>query len=102
MTTKRLPYIHPGEILLEEFLRPMELTQAAVARGTGIPASRLTEIIKGRRSVTAETALRLSRYFGTTAAFWVGLQAEHDLDVAMNEVGKRVDREVSALSTLPA
>ncbi len=77
----------------------MDLTQAAVARATGIPPSRLTEIIKGRRSITAETALRLSRYFGTTAAFWVGLQAEHDLEVATHEVGKRVNREVKALTT---
>lgn len=99
MATKRLPFIPPGEILLEEFIRPMDLTQAAVARATGIPPSRLTEIIKGRRSITAETALRLSRYFGTTAAFWVGLQAEHDLEVATHEVGKRVNREVKALTT---
>lgn len=99
MATTRLPFIHPGEILLEEFIQPMELTQAAVARGTGIPPSRLTEIIKGRRSVTTETALRLSRYFGTTAAFWVGLQAEHDLEIATHEFGKRVKREVKALAT---
>ena len=99
MTTKRLPFIHPGEILIEEFIRPMQLTQASVARATGIPPSRLTEITKGRRSITAETALRLSRYFGTTAAFWIGLQAEHDLEVATHELGKKVNREVKALAT---
>jgi len=100
MATDRLPYIHPGEILFEEFIQPMGLTQVAVSRATGIPGSRLTEIIKGRRSVTAETALRLSRYFGTTAAFWIGLQAEHDLEVATHEYGKRVNREVEALVTI--
>ena len=76
----------------------MSLTQAQVARETGIPASRVTEIIKGRRSITAETALRLSRYFGTTAAFWLGLQAEHDLEVAELEYGKKIESEVHAMS----
>ncbi len=84
--------------MLEEFIKPMGLTQAQVARDSGIPASRLTEIIKGRRSVTAETALRLSRYFGTTAAFWLGLQTEHDLEVAETEVGKKIRSEVQALA----
>jgi len=102
MSTDRLPYIHPGEILLEEFINPMGLTQAALSRSTGIPASRLTEIIKGRRAVTAETALRLSRYFGTTAAFWVGLQAEHELEVATDEVGGKIDREVEVFTQIQA
>ena len=96
--SQRLPMIHPGEILLEEFIKPMGLTRAAVARATGIPASRLTEITKCRRSITAETALRLARFFGTTAGFWVGLQAEHDLEAAERQVGKKVLREVRALS----
>ena len=89
--------IHPGEILLDEFIRPMGLTLAAVSRSTGIPASRLTEITKCRRSITAETALRLAKFFGTTAGFWVGLQAEHDLEAAERELGDRVDREVTVL-----
>lgn len=92
-----LPLIHPGEILLEEFIRPMDLSLAAVSRATGIPASRLTEITKCRRSITAETALRLARFFGTTAGFWVGLQAEHDLEAAEREIGARVEKEVTAL-----
>jgi antitoxin HigA-1 len=92
-----LPMIHPGEILLDEFIRPMGLTLAAVSRSTGIPASRLTEITKCRRSITAETALRLAKFFGTTAGFWVGLQAEHDLEAAERELGDRVDREVTVL-----
>jgi addiction module HigA family antidote len=90
--------IHPGEILLEEFIKPMDLTLAGVSRATGIPASRLTEITKCRRSITAETALRLARFFGTTPGFWVGLQAEHDLEAAERQVGEKVLREVSALS----
>ena len=93
-----LPMIHPGEILLEEFIRPMDLSLAAVSRATGIPASRLTEITKGRRSITAETALRLARFFGTTAGFWVGLQGEHDLEAAERSVGKKVEEEVTALT----
>jgi addiction module HigA family antidote len=90
--------IHPGEILLEEFIKPMKLSLASVSRSTGIPASRLTEITKGRRSLTAETALRLAKYFGTSAAFWVGLQAEHDLEVAERSVGAKIKREVITLA----
>jgi addiction module HigA family antidote len=93
-----LPLIHPGEILLEEFIRPMDLSLAAVSRATWIPASRLTEITKCRRSITAETALRLAKFFGTTPGFWVGLQAEHDLEAAEREVGPRVEKEVTALA----
>lgn len=93
-----LPMIHPGEILLEEFIRPLDLSLAAVSRATSIPASRLTEITKCRRSITAETALRLARFFGTTPAFWVGLQAEHDLEAAERAVGKKVKKEVTALA----
>lgn len=97
--SKYLPMIHPGEILLEEFIRPMGLSLAAVSRATGIPASRLTEITKCRRSLSAETALRLAKYFGTSAAFWIGLQAEHDLEVAERAVGEKINREVTALAS---
>lgn len=90
--------VHPGEILLEEFIQPMELTLAGVSRATGIPASRLTEISKCRRGITAETALRLAKFFGTSAAFWVGLQGEHDLEAAERSVGRKIDREVTALA----
>lgn len=92
-----LPMIHPGEILLEEFIRPLELSLAAVSRATGIPASRLTEITKCRRGISAETALRLAKFFGTSAAFWVGLQADHDLEAAQRSVGKKIEKEVTAL-----
>ena len=90
--------IHPGEILLEEFIRPMQLTLAAVSRATGIPASRLTEITKQRRGISAETALRLSRCFGTSAAFWIGLQSEHDLEEAERSYGEQIKREVVSIS----
>lgn len=96
--TTRLPFIPPGEILLEEFIKPMKLTQVQVARDSGIPASRLTEIIKGRRSITAETALRLSAYFGTTPAFWLGLQTDHDLEVAQKTYGQKIRSEVNLLA----
>ena len=96
---ERSPLIHPGEILLEEFIRPMELSLAEVSRATSIPPSRLTEITKCRRSITAETALRLAKFFGTTAAFWVGLQTEHDLEEAQRELGSRIDHEVKALAS---
>lgn len=92
-----LAIIHPGEILLEEFIKPMGLSLAAVSRATGIPPSRLTEITKCRRGITAESALRLAKFFGTSAAFWVGLQAEHDLEAAERSVGKAINREVKAL-----
>lgn len=91
---KKLPLIHPGEILLEEFLKPMGLSQYRLAQDAGMPQSRITEIIKGRRSITAETALRFAKYFGTTAGFWLGLQAEHDLEVAGERFGKRIEAEV--------
>lgn len=92
-----LPMIHPGEILLEEFIRPLGLNLASVSRATGIPASRLTEITKCRRGISAETALRLAKFLGTSAAFWVGLQADHDLEAAQRAVGKQIEKEVTAL-----
>jgi addiction module HigA family antidote len=98
-TSKYLPLIHPGEILLEEFIKPMGLSLASVSRATGIPASRLTEITKCRRSISAETALRLSKFFGTSAAFWVGLQSEHDLEVAERSVGAKIKREVTSMTS---
>jgi len=98
-TSKYLPLIHPGEILLEEFIKPMGLTLASVSRATGIPASRLTEITKCRRTISAETALRLSKFFGTSAAFWVGLQSEHDLEVAERSVGAKIKREVTSMTS---
>ena len=76
----RLANIHPGEILLEEFLRPLELTAYRLAKDTEIPQTRISQIIKGKRRITADTALRFSSYFGTTAKFWLGLQDDYDIE----------------------
>lgn len=97
--SKYLPMIHPGEILLEEFIKPLGLSLASVSRATGIPASRLTEITKCRRSMSAETALRLAKFFGNSAAFWVGLQSEHDLEVAERSIGAKIKREVTSMAS---
>jgi addiction module HigA family antidote len=95
--SKYLSLVHPGEILLEEFVKPMGLSLVSVSRSTGIPASRLAEITQCRRSLSAETALRLARFFGTSAAFWIGLQAEHGLEVAERSMGDRIKREVASI-----
>ena len=87
-----LPNIHPGEILLEEFLVPMGLSQNRIARAMGVPPRRINEIVHAKRSVTADTALRLARYFGTSEQFWMGLQADHDLEEARRRLGRRLDR----------
>ena len=79
---KRLRNIHPGEVLLEEFLKPMALSQNAIARAIGVSPRRVNEIVLGKRGITADTAIRLSRYFGTSEQFWMGLQADYDLEEA--------------------
>lgn len=79
---KKLPNIHPGEILLEEFIQPMEISQNALARAVGIPTQRINEIVLGRRALSADTAVRLARAFGTSEQFWMGLQANYDLEEA--------------------
>ncbi len=94
MTIEKLAPVHPGEVLLEEFLKPLDLSQNRLALGIGVPPRRINEIVLGKRRVTADTALRLARYFDTTPQFWLGLQADHDLDVASDELGERLDREV--------
>jgi addiction module HigA family antidote len=93
MTDKLLP-IHPGEVLQEEFIKPMNLSQNRLAIDIGVDARRINEIVLGKRAVTADTALRLSRFFGNSPQFWMGLQAQYDLDVAEDQLGKRLDREV--------
>jgi addiction module HigA family antidote len=92
--TDKLKPVHPGEVLLEEFLKPMNLSQNRLAIDIGVDARRINEIVLGTRSVTADTALRLSRYFGTSPQFWLGLQAEYDLDVTLDSLGNRLEREV--------
>jgi len=79
---KRLRNIHPGEILLEEFLKPMGLSQNAIARAIGVPPRRINEIVLGKRGITADTAIRLAKHFGTSEQFWMGLQADYDLEEA--------------------
>ena len=95
MPTARLPPVHPGEVLMEEFLGPMELSQYRVANDIGGPPRRINEIVHGNRTVTADTALRLARYFGTSAWFWLNLQAQYDLDVQSDLLGDRLEREVT-------
>ena len=91
---KKLHPIHPGEVLLKEFLDPMGLSQNRLALGIGVPARRINEIVLGKRGITADTALRLAKFFGMSAQFWTGLQSEYELDVVAEEFGDRIDREV--------
>ena len=94
--SKKLAPVHPGEVLLEEFLRPMGLSQHHLAMKIGVPARRINEIVLGKRRITADTALRLAQYFGTSAKFWLGLQMDYDLDVAADALGQRLEREVAS------
>jgi antitoxin HigA-1 len=94
MTEHRLSPVHPGEVLLEEFLRPMKLSQNRLGLSIGVHPRRINEIVLRKRRVTAETALRLARYFGTSPQFWLGLQSDYDLDVASDELGDRLELEV--------
>jgi addiction module HigA family antidote len=91
---KRLHSVHPGEVLQEEFLKPMGLSQNRLALNIGVPARRINEIVLGKRSISADTALRLARFFGNSAEFWLGLQAQYDLDVTAEALGDRLEQEV--------
>ena len=93
MTTKLSP-VHPGEVLLEEFLDPMGISQYRLAKDISVPPRRINEIVHGNRSITADTALRLARYFGTSERYWLNLQAGYDLDVERDRLGDRLDDEV--------
>lgn len=86
--------IHPGEVLAEEFLAPLAVTQYRLAKDTSVPARRINEIVKGLRSISADTALRFSRYFGTSDLFWLNLQARYDLEIEKDRLGQRLDAEV--------
>ncbi len=90
----KLQNIHPGEVLLEEFLTPMEISQNRLARDIGVPPRRINEIVHGKRAITADSALRLARYFGTSEGLWMGLQADYDLEEARSQLGDRSTREV--------
>jgi addiction module HigA family antidote len=91
---EKLRNVHPGEVLFEEFLKPLEISQNRLARDIGVPPRRINEIVLGRRAVTADTALRLARHFGTSEQFWMGLQADYDLEEARTKLGDRLTREV--------
>ncbi|MBI2909414.1 MAG: HigA family addiction module antidote protein [Chloroflexi bacterium] len=93
----KLPPIHLGEVLLEDFIKPLGLSRYRVAKDIGVPTLRISQIVRGQRSITADTALRLARYFGTSAAVWLRLQARYDLEVAEAKVAKRINREVKVL-----
>ena len=94
MRKVKLVPIHPGEILSEEFLKPMDLSQNRLALALGVPARRINEIVLGKRGISADTALRLSAYFGNSADFWLGTQMDYDLDTARIDTGAAIDREV--------
>ena len=94
---KTLPPVHPGEVLLEDFMKPLGLSQYRVALDIGVPALRISQIVRGKRAVTADTALRLARYFGTTPGIWLRLQARYDLEVAQAKIGKEIARQVKSL-----
>jgi len=94
MAEEKLTPVHPGEVLLEEFPNPMGLSQNRVALDIGVPARRINEIVSAKRRITADTALRLVRYFGTSPQFWLGLQMDYDLDVTEDAIAKRLAREV--------
>ena len=96
--SKRLAPVHPGEILLEEFIEAMDITQYRVAKATGVPPRRINEIVHGKRSVSADTALRLARFFGTTPEFWLNLQARFDLEVARDRMGRSVEKGIVPLA----
>ena len=95
VTGKKVPPTHPGEILREDFLGPLGISVYALAKAIRVPRSRINDIVRGRRTITADTALRLARYFGTTPEFWVNLQAGYDLEIAKETVRDRVEAEVS-------
>ncbi len=94
MPTSILSPVHPGEVLLKEFLEPMGISQYRLAKDISVPPRRINEIVHGTRSVTADTALRLSRYFGTSDRFWLNLQAGYDLDIERDKLGDRLEAEV--------
>jgi len=95
---QKLPTIHPGEILLEEFLNPLGISQYQLAKDISVPPRRINEIVHGQRSITADTALRLARYFGTSERFWLNLQARYDLELQKQRLGRRLEREVTVRS----
>jgi len=98
--TKKLSPVHPGEVLKEEFLKPMGLSQNRLALAIGVHPRRINEIVLEKRGITADTALRLARFFGTSAEFWLGLQKDYELDLALDQLGPRLQQEVRTLASI--
>ena len=98
MAPSKIAPIHPGEILLEEFLQPLNVSQYRLAKDISVPARRINEIVHGKRSITADTALRLARYFETTDRFWINLQTRYDLEIEKDRLGKKLETEVQILN----
>ncbi len=96
MTAKRMKPVHPGEVLLEEYLKPLEVSQYRLAKSISVPPRRINEIVHGKRAITADTALRLARFFGSSERFWLNLQVRYDLEVERDRLGDRLEREVVA------
>ena len=96
--TQKLPPIHPGEILIEEFLEPMGISQYRLAKDINVPPRRINEIVLGKRAITPDTALRLSRYFGLSERFWINLQTRYDIEVEQDRLQNRLEREVQVYS----
>lgn len=94
MPTEKMDPVHPGEILLEEFLKPMNLSQNRMALDIRVPARRINEIVHGKRRITADTALRLAKYFDMSPQFWLGLQMDYDIDMAEDQLAGRIEKEV--------
>ena len=90
--------IHPGEILLEEFLQPMQISQYRLAKDIGVPAMRINKIVHGKRGISADTALRLARHFGMSVGFWTGIQTHYEIELAKMKLGKRLETEVKVLA----
>ena len=98
MSNRDFPPIHPGEILLEDFLKPMELSQYALSKAIGVPPRRINEIALGKRSITADTALRLGYFFSMEAQFWMNLQTRYDLETTRDKIADKLDREIQVYS----
>ena len=98
MAERKLKPIHPGEVLREEFLKPFGISQNELASSIGVEVKSVNEIIAGKRSVTADPALRLAKYFGTSAQFWLGLQSDYDLDVTRERLGNKLEKEIVPLA----
>lgn len=98
MARRKQEPIHPGEILMEEFLAPLGISQYRLAKDISVPPRRINEIARGQRSITADTALRLARFFGTTDRFWLNLQTRYDLEIQKDRLGDRLDREVGTFA----